>query len=108
MIGPRSFLGGVVALALSGGLHAGGFLVVVPQRDTVQLAGGGAAAKMAVLGAAFEDFVAGSVPVSVPVAVPVEAPVSRPFEGAGEDSRPVTSPSLPFLPVSAQADVTQP
>ncbi len=106
MIGPRSFLGGMVALALSGGLHAVGFLVVTPQRNTVQLAGGGAA-EVAVLGAAFEDFVAGSLPVSTPVTVPVEAPVSSPVEGAGEGSRPVTSPSLPVLPVSAQADVAQ-
>lgn len=74
----RALIGGTVALALSGALHAAGLLIVAPQDEPVLIAGGGGTAEIAALGAAFEDFVAGSVPVTPPVQAAVQAPATQP------------------------------
>lgn len=74
MIRLRALSRGLTALALSGALHAAGLLIVVPQTETAHIAGGGAP-DIAALGAAFEDFVAGAVPVTTAAqpAVPATA-----------------------------------
>lgn len=92
MIRLRTLAGGLLALALSGGLHAAGLLIAVPAPQRLEIAGGGAP-DHAALGAAFADFVAGSTPVTPPAQPPV--------------AQPVTARSL-ALPASAVADLAVP
>lgn len=68
----RACGGAIAALALSGALHAAGLLLVAAPPQRIAVAGGGTP-DIAAIGAAFEDFVAGAVPVS-PAAQPAVAP----------------------------------
>jgi periplasmic protein TonB len=68
----RACGGAIAALALSGALHAAGLLLVAAPPQRIEVAGGGTP-DIAAIGAAFEDFVAGAVPVS-PAAQPAVAP----------------------------------
>ncbi|WP_439507258.1 TonB family protein [Yoonia sp.] len=68
----RACGGAIAALALSGALHAAGLLVVAAPPQRIAVAGGGTP-DIAAIGAAFEDFVAGVVPVT-PAAQPAVAP----------------------------------
>ncbi|WP_322895335.1 MULTISPECIES: TonB family protein [unclassified Yoonia] len=73
----RALIGGAAALTLSGALHAAVLLIATPQDEPVLMSGGGTA-DIAALGAAFEDFAAGSMPV-VPAAQPaVQVPATQP------------------------------
>lgn len=88
----RVFGSGLVALALSGALHGAGLLAVVPQTNPALVAGGGAA-DLAAVGAAFEDFVAGTVPVT---------------SAAQSAVPPVVAARSLALPASTVADVAAP
>ncbi|MBQ2259816.1 MAG: TonB family protein [Loktanella sp.] len=78
MTRPRIIGGATIALALSGGLHAAVLLIAVPPEDeTVQVSGAGVA-EIAALGAAFEDFVAGSTPVTQVAQPAVQMPAIQP------------------------------
>lgn len=86
----RACGGAIAALALSGALHAAGLLIVAAPPQRIAVAGGGTP-DIAAIGAAFEDFVAGAVPVS-PAAQPAVAPAQRSLA----------------LPASAVADLAVP
>lgn len=86
----RACGGAIAALALSGALHAAGLLIVAAPPQRIAVAGGGTP-DIAAIGAAFEDFVAGAVPVT-PAAQPAVAPAQRSLA----------------LPASAVADLAVP
>ncbi len=86
----RACGGAIAALVLSGALHAAGLLIVAAPPQRIAVAGGGTP-DIAAIGAAFEDFVAGAVPVS-PAAQPAVAPAQRSLA----------------LPASAVADLAVP
>lgn len=86
----RACGGAIAALVLSGALHAAGLLIVAAPPQRIAVAGGGTP-DIAAIGAAFEDFVAGAVPVT-PAAQPAVAPAQRSLA----------------LPASAVADLAVP
>lgn len=86
----RACGGAIAALVLSGALHAAGQLIVAAPPQRIAVAGGGTP-DIAAIGAAFEDFVAGAVPVT-PAAQPAVAPAQRSLA----------------LPASAVADLAVP
>lgn len=86
----RACGGAIAALALSGALHAAGLLIVAAPPQRIAVAGGGTP-DIAAIGAAFEDFVAGAVPVTL-AAQPAVAPAQRSLA----------------LPASAVADLAVP
>lgn len=96
MIRLRVIGGGFAALVLSGALHAAGLLIVMPQAPTTEIAGGGAP-DIAAVGAAFEDFIAGAVPVT-PAAQPA-VPAT-----AGERSLALPAASVADLAVPVAPD----
>ncbi|MBR2657711.1 MAG: TonB family protein [Loktanella sp.] len=112
MIRLRVLFGGAAALALSGALHAAGLLIVAPQDEPVLTAGGGTT-DIAALGAAFEDFVAGSIPV-VPAAQPAvkmpatTATMTVPSSDVADIAVPVTATTTSAAVVAAPATPVEP
>ena len=96
---PRVFAGGAVALALSGVLHAAVLLIAAPKEEPVLITGGGTA-DIAALGAAFEDFVAGAVPVTQAAQPAVQVPATQPTL-----SLPASDAADLAVPVTAQPSV---
>ena len=97
----------VIALALSGALHAAAAIAIAPQPDDLEVEGGGAAT-VALLGEAFEDLAQGATPVfatEAPLAPPLAAlPVTT--QVAATAPTPTAAPAPPLLlPPSETADL---
>lgn len=103
----RACGGAIAALALSGALHAAGLLIVAAPPQRIAVAGGGTP-DIAAIGAAFEDFVAGAVPVS-PAAQPAVAPapaqrsLALPASAVPDLAVPVTPDPSASAPVATRA-----
>jgi protein TonB len=120
----RSLCGAAVALAVSGVLHAAGLVATGPRADQVALEGGGS--ETAALGAAFEDFAAGAIPVvaqttaaaalgSATASERQRAPAAETVQAQvpAQESSPVPVPASASVPVpvpavSAAADLAVP
>lgn len=102
----RACGGAIAALALSGALHAAGLLIVAAPPQRIEVAGGGTP-DIAAIGAAFEDFVAGAVPVS-PAAQPAVAPapaqrsLALPASAVADLAVPVTPDPSASAPVATR------
>ena len=97
----------VIALALSGALHAAAAIAIAPQPDDLAVEGGGAAT-VALLGEAFEDLASGATPVAAteaPPAPPLTAvPVTTQAAATAPPLTETPAPSL-VLPPSETADL---
>ena len=100
----------LVALTLSGGLHAAGAIVLGPQSPEIEVEGG-TTATVGLLGEAFEDLAQGAVPVSASSAAPAAALSPTPPVAAVAPPAPLASvapsPALPSAvpPSGATADL---
>ncbi|MDO9639960.1 MAG: TonB family protein [Pseudotabrizicola sp.] len=97
----------VIALALSGALHAAAAIAIAPQPDEFAVEGGGAAT-VALLGEAFEDLAQGATPVAAteaPPAPPLGAvPVTTQVAATAPPLTATPAPPL-LLPPSETADL---
>lgn len=97
----------VIALALSGALHAAAAIAIAPQPDDLAVEGGGAAT-VALLGEAFEDLAQGATPVAATEAPPAPPLAAVPVTTqAAATAPPLTAtPTAPLvLPPSETADL---